>query len=133
MEVATVGRTAPKTTTCEINPHILRYIEMVETGEIQACEEQHLLVAHVRKCFETETLTVNEKQLEQYLSLQKYFPFDRLFEWEEFCFALHCCVYRADGMPRWPDLFILTGRGAGKDGYLGFEAFALTSEYNGIP
>jgi phage terminase large subunit-like protein len=126
------GKT-PSVTTSDIPAQVLRYIEMVEKCEIQACEEQHLLVGHVRRCFETETLYVNEKQVENYLRLAKYFPFERLFEWEEFCFILHNCVFRADGMPRWPDLFILTGRGAGKDGYLGFEAFALTSEYNGIP
>lgn len=116
-----------------INPYILRYIEMVESGEIEACEEQHLLVAHVRKCFETEDIYTDDAQLEKYLSLVKYFPYERLFEWEEFCIGLHCCTYRRlDGMPRWPDLFELMGRGGGKDGYIAFESFGLISEYNGI-
>ena len=35
-------------------------------------------------------------------------------------------------MPRWPDLFCLIGRGAGKDGTIALEATALSSEYNGI-
>jgi len=117
----------------KINSHILRYIEMVESGEIQACEEQHLLVAYVRRCFEAEDIYTNSEQLGKYLSLIKYFPYERLFEWEEFCMALHCCTYkRKNHMPRWPDLFILTGRGAGKDGFIAFESFSLMSEYNGI-
>ncbi|MCO1599762.1 terminase TerL endonuclease subunit [Desulfosporosinus nitroreducens] len=116
-----------------INPYILRYIEMVETGEIEACEEQQLLVAYVRKCFATEEIYTDSEQLEKYLSLVKYFPYDRLFEWEEFCLALHCCTYRAkDDMPRWPDLFALMGRGGGKDGYIALESFCLMSEHNGI-
>jgi len=116
----------------KINPHLLQYIYSVENGAIEACEDQHLLVEHIRKCFETEDIHTDDEQLEEYLSLIKYFDYERLFDWEEFVFALHCCVYRADGLPRWPDLFLLLGRGAGKDGYIAFESFALTSPYNGI-
>lgn len=115
-----------------INKHILEYIELVEVGKVLACEEQHCLVAYVRKCFETEDIYTNEEQLEKYLSLQKYFPFD-LFPWEKFLLALHCCTYRRkDDMPRFPDLFLLSGRGTGKDGYIAFESLCLISPYNGI-
>lgn len=117
---------------CEINNRILEYIEAVETGAIRACEEQQLLVAYVRDVFETEDIWVNEEQLENYLSQVKYFPYERLFPWEVFVFALHDCVYRQDGRPRWPDLFMLIGRGAGKDGYIAYETFCLIGPYNGI-
>ena len=50
---------------CELNPHILEYIELVENGI--ACEEQKALAAHVRKCFETEEIYVDTEQLEKYL------------------------------------------------------------------
>lgn len=118
--------------TSKINPYILQYIEAIENGTIEACEDQHLLVKLIRKCFDKEDIYTDDKQLEKYFSLTKYFPYEQLFDWEEFVFALHCCTYRADGMPRWPDLFLLLGRGAGKDGYIAFESFALSSQYNGI-
>ena len=108
-------------------------MEMVENGEINSCIEQHDLMVHIRKCFLTEDIYVNDEQLEKYLGLSKYFPFEKIFEWEEFVLALHCCTYRAkDNMPRWPDLFMLVGRGAGKDGYIAFEGTCLSSEHNGI-
>lgn len=116
---------------CSGCEHIDAYVRAVESGEIEACQWQHLLVAHVRKCFETEELTINHEQLEQYLSYQKYFPFE-LFPWEKFCFALHNCVYDKEGQPRWPDLLIYVGRGAGKNGYLSFEDFCLITPTNGI-
>lgn len=116
---------------CSGCKHIDEYIEGVESGEITACKWQRLLVSHVRKCFETEDLAIDTEQLEHYLSYQKYFPFD-LFPWERFCFALHNCVYDSDGEPRWPDLFICVGRGAGKNGYLAFEDFCLITPANGI-
>jgi phage terminase large subunit-like protein len=118
----------------KLNPHILQYIEQVESGALRACKEQHQLVAYVRKCFAAEDIYVNEEQLEKYLSQVKYFPYPELFPWEKFVLALHCCTYRADnGLPRWPDLFLLGGRGLGKDGYIAFEAWCLIGPYCGIP
>lgn len=116
---------------CNINPHILRYLEAVEKDTVPVCKEQKQLAALVRRAFAEEDIWCDDARLERYLTLQKFFPY-RLFDWETFCFALHNCVFRADGMPRWPDLFICVGRGAGKNGYLAFEDFALLSHYHGI-
>lgn len=116
----------------KINTHILNYIEAVENGTIEVCEDQHLLVALVKKCFEAEDIHTDDEQLKKYLGLVKYFDYEQLFDWEKFVFALHCCTYRADGMPRWPDLLLVLGRGAGKDGYIAFESFSLASPHNGI-
>jgi phage terminase large subunit-like protein len=118
---------------CDINPHIMRYLEMVESGEIEACNDQKLLAAYVRKCFREEDIYTNDEQLTKYLGLAKYFPFERLFEWEAFCIAMHLCTYwRKDNRPRWPDLLLLIGRGAGKDGFIAVESMCLTSPYNPI-
>lgn len=117
-----------------INPYVLRWIEMVENGEGEACEDQHLLVAYVRKCFEAEDIYTDDEQLEKYLGLTKYFSFERLFEWEAFCIALHLCTFwRSTGQPRWPDLLLLIGRGAGKDGFIAVESLCLISPYSNLP
>ena len=111
---------------------ITDYIRLVRSGEYPVCKEQLLLCDLVGRIFDSEDLTVNEEQLAAYLSYQKYFPFG-LFPWEIFCFALHNCTYRADGTLRFPILVIYVGRGAGKNGYLGFEDFSLLTKVNGIP
>ncbi len=116
---------------CNISPHILTYLDIVDREDYPMCKEQKQLAALVRKAFEEEDITCDAEKLEKYLSYQKYFPFN-LFEWEVFCFALHMCVFRADGLPRWPDLFIFVGRGAGKNGYLAFEDFCAISPCHGI-
>ena len=108
------------------------YLVIVETGT--ACEDQKLLAAYVRRCFETEDIYTDEEQLQKYLGLVKYFPYERLFEWEAFCIALHLCTFWRDtGQPRWPDLFLLIGRGAGKDGYIALESLCLASPYSKLP
>jgi phage terminase large subunit-like protein len=112
-------------------PEIQNYIDLVRGGTIEVCKEQLQLMDYVEKCFTEENLFVDEAILKKYLSLQKYFPF-KLFEWEVFCFTLHNCTYARPGILRWPDLFVMVGRGAGKNGYLSFEDFCLISEYNTV-
>lgn len=115
------------------DPRIESYMEAVETGAVRSSKEIKALVKHVRECFETEDIYVDQQQLTDYLGLARYFPYERVFPWQEFVIALHDCTYwRESGMPRWPDLFCLIGRGAGKDGTIALEAVALSSEYNGI-
>lgn len=117
---------------CEIPAEVLRYIQAVESDQPKACKWQHALVAHVRRCFETEDIHVDTVQLQKYLGLVKYFPFDRLFPWEEFLLALWDCTYRADGLPRWKTLFVMVGRGAGKDGFIAFDSACSISPYNPV-
>lgn len=114
-----------------IPKEIQDYIDIVEQEKFKTCNEQKLLVAMVRKVFETETLKIDAIQVEKYMSYQKYFPF-ALFAWEVFCFVLHNCVFKTDGTPRWSDLFVLMGRGGGKNGYLSFEDFCLITDTNGV-
>lgn len=120
-----------RTTSCKISAYLQEYIDLVESGTINSCEEQKLMVAYVKRVFETEKLIVNEVQIEKYLSYQKYFPFE-LFPWEVFCFVIHNCVFKTDGTPRWSDLLILIGRGGGKNGFLSFEDFCLVTETHGV-
>lgn len=112
-------------------PELAEYVAIVEGDEIPTCKEQRLLVEYLRRTFETEEIFYDPGQLEKYLSYQKYFPFD-LFQWERFAFVLHNCCFTADNLPRWPDLLLYMGRGAGKNGYLSFEDFCLLTPTNGI-
>lgn len=110
---------------------IQKYIDLVRKAPYRMCEEQYQLCNLVERIFETEDLVVNSEQLDKYLAFQKYFQFD-LLDWEVFCFALHNCVYKKNGQLRFPVLLIYVGRGAGKNGYLGFEDFCLLTPVNGI-
>ena len=117
----------------KICKEVQEWIDIVEQDKIRCCEEQHLLVAHIKKCFETEEIYTDTEQLGNYIRIiEKYLPF-KLFPWEKFVIALHDCTYWTDTkQPRWPDLFCMTGRGAGKDGMIAAESLCLSSQYNGI-
>lgn len=117
---------------CEIPAEVLRYIEQVEADTPRACPEQHALATYVRRVFAEEDLRVDLRQLEKYLGLARYFPFDRLFPWQKFLIALWDCTYRADGLPRWKTVLCMVGRGAGKDGLIAFDAMCSLSPYNPV-
>ena len=102
---------------------IEEYLEIVESPVAVVCPEQIMFAKLVRKVFETEDIYVDTEQLAKYMSYQKYFPFE-LYAWEKCIFTLHNCTYDKTGFPRFPILFGLLGRGAGKNGYMAFEAFA---------
>ena len=113
--------------------HLTRFTDKIDSGEIRVCKEVSALIAHVKYCFDTEDIYVNETQADKYIALARYFPWGEVFEWQEFVITLHDCTYWTDSdMPRWPDLFCMIGRGAGKDGTIALESVALASQYNGI-
>ena len=117
---------------CELPEAVARYIQQVERGEPRVCPEQIALASYVRRVFETEELVVDQAQLAHYLSLAKYFPFERLFPWQEFLTALWDCTYTPDGKPRWKTVLCMVARGAGKDGYIAFNSMCSVSPYNPV-
>lgn len=117
---------------CNLPPSVLQYIEAVEANAPRACREQHALAALVRKCFTEEDIHVDTAQLDNYLGLLKYFPYGRLLPWQEYLLALWDCTYTADGRPRWKTLLCMVGRGAGKDGFIAFDALCSVSPYNPV-
>jgi len=124
-----------KTTTSisKYSRHIQPFIDLVESEKLRTSKEVKALVNHVKWCFDNEDIYVNDELADKYLGLSKYFPFEEVFPWQEFVITLHDCTFdRASGMPRWPDLFCMLGRGAGKDGTIALESVCLASPYNNI-
>ena len=114
----------------EIEP-LQTYIDTVRNGKFPACKEQYAFCDWLERCFDGRVYFESE-QFEKYMRLQTYFPFN-LFAWERCLFALHnCCYYKENDLLRFPLLFAECGRGAGKNGYLAFEDFALATPVNGI-
>jgi phage terminase large subunit-like protein len=118
---------------CKYSRHIDPYIEIVESGEQRTSKDVKALIKHVRHCLDTEDIYIDDELADKYLGMSKYFPWEQVFPWQEFVLTLHDCTFwRDSGRPRWPNLFCLIARGAGKDGTIALEAVSLASPYNGI-
>lgn len=114
-----------------LNYNLQNYIDLIESGEIRACPEQHLGIKLLKKTFETEDIWVDEELAERYFSLEKYFPF-KLFPWERYCFTIQNCIFRRDGFLRFPELHVFGGRGLGKNGFSSFTQFANSTPISGV-
>lgn len=118
---------------CNLPFFVHNYFKLMDDEPEHFCEDQFKLRENVIiPAFENEELIVYEDRAINYFGLSKYLGL-KLFEWEEFVLGLHLCVYRVDGLPRWNKLFVLLGRGNGKDGCISVESMALASHYNPIP
>lgn len=113
------------------NKYIKEYLDIIDNEVFPMCKEQKLLSKFIKNIFDNEKLVIDEEKVEKYFSYQKYFPFN-LFPWEKFLFVLHNCVFKENGLPRFADLFILVGRGSGKNAYLAYEDFCLITPTHGI-
>lgn len=117
---------------CSIPDPVLEYIELVESGKYRTCPEQQALAKLIRRVFAEEDIYVDVEKLNNYLSLQKYWPY-ALFPWEKFLIALWDCTYSAPGRPRWRRLLAMIARGAGKDGIIAYDGMCNISPYNNVP
>lgn len=115
---------------CELPKVVLEYLELLECSVCN--REQKAMGTYIRRVFQEEDLYVDTELLERYLSLEKYFPF-ALFPWEKFLLCLWDCTYKKATMrPRWKTLFVMVGRGAGKDGFIAFDGLCSLSPYNPV-
>lgn len=111
-----------------INP----YTEKILNNEIEHCLEQEEMIKNIIiPVLEREDVYIDEKKIEDGLSLQKYFPY-KLIEWEVFLFALIVGVFLKDGDIFFKDIRCIVGRGSGKNGFISFLCFYFLSPYHGI-
>ena len=109
-----------------INP----YMEKILSNEIEHCQEQEDMIRNlIIPVLERNDVYIDEKRIEDGLSLQKYFPY-KLIEWEVFLFALIVGVLFKNGDIFFKDIRIVVGRGSGKNGFISFLCFYFISPYH---
>ena len=65
----------------QLPDEIKNWIDIVKNDTYRCCEDQHLLVEHVLRCFREEALYIDEKRLTNYMKMaDSYLPF-QLFPW----------------------------------------------------
>lgn len=108
------------------------YIRMIKDNQVAHCLEQEQMIDNiVIPMLDRDDVVIDDKKIEQGLSLQKYFPY-KLIEWEIFLFALIAGVFFESGDIVFNDIRIMVGRGSGKNGFISFLCFYFLSPYHGI-
>lgn len=115
------------------HPYIEYDFDLIRSGELKVCKEQHQLVDFVQKVLAREDVYLDKEMIENSVRLpEKYFPY-KLYPWQKF---LNCFIF---GL-RWKSsrnlvfnrYFIYMGRGGGKNGYLSWNSFFMMTKQHGI-
>ncbi|MDB8552165.1 terminase TerL endonuclease subunit [Turicibacter sanguinis] len=114
------------------NKYIDAYIYKVETGEVIVGEDIKNLIKNVinPKLSQPNIVIKHDKIEQEITKINEYFPF-KLLDWQEFIIALTHCYYDDDQLV-WDIVFIMCGRGAGKNGFMSGLCFYYTTPFHGV-
>lgn len=113
--------------------YIDEWIYLVESGEVQTCEEQKLLIAFVKKVLNDPNVYIDSDRIyESVRVVEEYFPFELIhFQKFLFCF-IDGVFYKDTGDLVFDDHFWYMGRGSGKNGLISATSFYLMSDKHGV-
>lgn len=80
---------------------------------------------------ERDDVVVRDDLIKEGLRLEKYLPF-KLLDWEIFLFAVIAGIRYRDGDIYFNKIWILVGRGSGKNGFIDFLCLYFLSPYHGV-
>lgn len=114
------------------NKYIDDYIWKVERGEIIVGEDIKKLIKNViHPKLSQPNIVIKHEMIEQDIQkTNEYFPFE-LLDWQMFIIALTHCYYDDDQLV-WDIIFLMCGRGAGKNGFMSTRCFYYTTPFHGV-
>lgn len=120
-------------TTYNTHPFIEEYFDLIENKKIPACKEQFLLIDYVRKVLQRDDVYIDAEMVNNSVEIPgRYFSYS-LFPWQRFVnvfvFGLR---WKEDDTLVFNRYFLYMGRGAGKNGYMSWDGFFMTSKQHGI-
>lgn len=110
------------------------YRELVESGEQQVSTSMHLLFEYLDNVISELDIYLDITLTEHsYYTPKQYFPHD-LYEWERFLLPIIFGLrFTEDDTLVFNEYFLYMARGGGKNYFMAWVIFALTSSINGIP
>ncbi|MGB4023540.1 MAG: terminase large subunit, partial [Acutalibacteraceae bacterium] len=116
----------------DYHPYIDDYIDGIRSGAIPACKELKQAMDYVEQKLDNPDVIIRGDMIDKAVELiEKYFEF-KLFNWELFILALIHCYYKSQDAVVFDEIFIMMGRGNGKNGFISALAWYLTTHYHGI-
>lgn len=104
----------------------------VRDGSIVAGEDIKLAMDYVEEKLSDLDVFIDIDKIDKAVELmERYFEI-KLFDWELFVTACIHCYYKSDDTVVFSTIFIMEGRGNGKNGFISPLAWYLTTHYHGI-
>lgn len=117
---------------CNYHPYIDSYMDGCRNGSIVVGKDILAALDYIEfKLNEPDVFIDNEKIDKAVELMERYFEI-KLFDWELFVTACIHCFYKSHNTVVFSTIFILMGRGNGKNGFISPIAWYLTTHYHGI-
>jgi len=118
--------------TCSYHPYIDEYMDMVDQELIETCEEHKMLMHFLRWKLDQPNVIIDAEAIEKSITVpEPYFPF-KLFPWQKFVNAFIYGVRYTNGQLVFNRFLLELGRGAGKNGWISYNAFHMMSKHHGV-
>lgn len=115
------------------NPYVEEWIDAVRSGAVHSCEEQKLLVELIDKELSRDDVEMRHDDVKEAIDLMEKYFFP-LIPVQKFAAALIIGLYyKGTDFLVFPDLFMMGGRGFGKNGFASALSFYFISEKHGVP
>jgi len=117
---------------CDYHPYIDSYMDGVRDESIIAGEDIRLAMDYVEDKLSDPDVFIDTAAIDKAVELmERYFEI-KLFDWELFVTACIHCFYKSDDTVVFSVIFIMEGRGNGKNGFISPICWYLTTHYHGI-
>lgn len=116
--------------TYKTNKHIKEYVDLVLNNDVPACKELKLAMLKVINDLDQKGIEIKHDKIEDAISnMNKYFF--ELLPWERFITAITVGCYK-DGKLLYNEIFVMVGRGNGKNGFISALCNYLLTHKHGI-
>lgn len=116
----------------DYHPYIDSYMDGVYSGEIITCQEIQQAMRYVENRLDDPDVWIDHDKIDKAVELiERYFEMT-LLDWELFIIAAIHCYYRSDDTVVFSEIFLMMGRGNGKNGFISPLAWYMTTPYHGV-
>ncbi|MPQ45347.1 terminase large subunit, partial [Clostridium tarantellae] len=113
------------------NKYIDEYINLIESGSVESCTNIKKCINLVKEKLSQPNVFIHNEKIETAITkIEEYFKF-KLLPWEKFVIALIHCYYE-DNTLVWSTIFLMMGRGNGKNGFISGVSWYLTTAFHGL-
>lgn len=114
------------------HPYIDDYMDAVRVGKIKASREIKQAMNYIQVKLSNPDVFIDEKKIYKAQELiERYFEM-KLLDWELFILALIHCYYVSEDTVVFDEIFLMVGRGNGKNGFISALIWYLTTQYHGV-
>lgn len=116
----------------DYHPYIDQYMDDCRSGKNVVGKDILLALDYIEEKLSDPDVFIDAAKIDKAVELmERYFEM-KLFDWELFVTALIHCYYKSTDTVVFSTIFIMMGRGNGKNGFISPLAWYLTTHYHGV-